>query len=193
MNKKIRVNRHLTPRDRELVNQTILDRLQAENKELKESAKMCIVTCTTKADTKEILKLQAQATALEARLKNMYAGDLSPESRLAGYSVIVEAIKKKQNQLQAALAEKTEALEGIVGKAEEGLIPYIKQGMAHDAIRVANGIILQAKQALQPQVCKTCDGSKKVINYTDSEKEFGGLETTSREVRCPDCKEVENE
>ena len=50
-------------------------------------------------------QLQAENDELVKRIQKMYAGDLSPESRLAGYKVIVKATKKRQDQLQAKLKE----------------------------------------------------------------------------------------
>lgn len=46
-----------------------------------------------------ITQLQAELEKLKERIKAMYVGDLSPESRLNGYKIIVKAEQKRRNEL----------------------------------------------------------------------------------------------
>jgi len=50
-----------------------------------------------------IYLLREEVQQLQDRLKAMYAGDLSPESRLNGYKVIANKQKERISQLQADL------------------------------------------------------------------------------------------
>ena len=51
----------------------------------------------------KIQLLQEEINQLQNRLKAMYAGDLSPESRLNGYKVVTREQQKRIKQLQAEL------------------------------------------------------------------------------------------
>lgn len=49
----------------------------------------------------KFLSLQQRLAAAEKRIKDMYIDDLSPESRLAGYVVLVEKLEKRRDSLIA--------------------------------------------------------------------------------------------
>lgn len=52
---------------------------------------------------KAIELLKEDIRRLENRIRKMYAGSLSPESRLSGYKVVVGELQKRIKQLQAEL------------------------------------------------------------------------------------------
>lgn len=45
-------------------------------------------------------RIEKKLAKMEARLGAMYKGDLSPESRLAAYAIIVESLQKRVAVLQ---------------------------------------------------------------------------------------------
>ena len=49
--------------------------------------------------------LKDENQQLQDRLRAMYAGDLSPESRLSGYKVITRALEKRRDELLTELGE----------------------------------------------------------------------------------------
>ena len=52
------------------------------------------------------------------RIKAMYAGDLSPESRLNGYEVIIEAMKKSREQVIGNLVDDNNKLRAATSESE---------------------------------------------------------------------------
>jgi len=52
-----------------------------------------------------IFKLEAENKRLKERIQKMYCGDLSPESRLNGYAVVVRNLQERLEMAQQALKE----------------------------------------------------------------------------------------
>ena len=64
----------------------------------------------------QIKKLKSRLTVAEDRIKKMSKGDLGPESRLAGYSVLVKSLEKRRDELRDQLAASERTIETL--KAE---------------------------------------------------------------------------
>jgi len=62
----------------------------------------------------DIEKLEAKNAATKKRIQEMYAGDLSPESRLSGYIVIVKHLQERIANVSNDLNWYQKALEDIV-------------------------------------------------------------------------------
>lgn len=62
-------------------------------------------------DQRRVEELCDNLDASEARIRAMYVGDLSPESRLSGYKVIVDELRQ---QIDASEASRKELVEAFI-------------------------------------------------------------------------------
>ena len=78
-------------------------------------------------------KLEKQIEGFEERLQNLYAGALSPESRLNGYAVVLESMRKIRDERIARITQ----LEGFIkwGEREEVYKTWLKDQAPKDAKR----------------------------------------------------------
>lgn len=59
--------------------------------------------CTNSLGNKYMMIETKKYNQLQKRIKKLYAGDLSPESRLNGYKVVTDSLRKRIEELRAEL------------------------------------------------------------------------------------------